>query len=181
MPNGGSDCCGTCWFNKKNKGDVGYEHAKNPGNDYCIIRNTKIEDPFWTYCTNHPHHNPNKIREPIGPIYVFEDSNFNRKIWLESPDTKDIRKKLLELVEKIKEQPKEEYPSGMYLDEMVVWQLKEFKEDRSLPELKRIASFNPKATTGDPFHRTREHLVYLAIEAIAKLKGYLHNGGEYKV
>ena len=46
MPNGGSDCCGTCWFNKKNKGDVGCEHAKDPGDDYCIIRNTKIEDPF---------------------------------------------------------------------------------------------------------------------------------------
>jgi hypothetical protein len=24
MPNGGSDCCGTCWFNSTHQGQVGY-------------------------------------------------------------------------------------------------------------------------------------------------------------
>ena len=25
MPNGGSDNCGTCWFNERNKGEVGFD------------------------------------------------------------------------------------------------------------------------------------------------------------
>ena len=39
MPNGGSDCCGTCWFNRKNRGEKGY--PKDRDNDvepYCEIR-----------------------------------------------------------------------------------------------------------------------------------------------
>lgn len=30
MPNGGSDCCGTRWFNVKNKGKPGYSHTDDP-------------------------------------------------------------------------------------------------------------------------------------------------------
>ncbi len=38
MPNGGSDCCGTCWFNAKNKGEAGYEHRGDAAPEYCLIR-----------------------------------------------------------------------------------------------------------------------------------------------
>jgi len=31
MPDGGSDCCGTCWFNERNKGEAGYAHADDAG------------------------------------------------------------------------------------------------------------------------------------------------------
>ena len=47
MPNGGSDCCGTCWFNLRNKGEVGYDHADDEDEpNYCIIRELDIEVPF---------------------------------------------------------------------------------------------------------------------------------------
>ena len=61
MPNGGSDCCGTCWFNSKNSGEQGYQGSEKEGVVKCTIRNLEIPDPFWTYCANHPHHNQNKI------------------------------------------------------------------------------------------------------------------------
>lgn len=47
MPNGGSDCCGTCWFNLKNKGEAGYDHVKDPEPDRCAIRTIDIPDPFY--------------------------------------------------------------------------------------------------------------------------------------
>jgi hypothetical protein len=55
MPNGGSDCCGTCWFNARNKGEAGYAHADDPEPKFCTIRGLAIENSFWTYCGNHPH------------------------------------------------------------------------------------------------------------------------------
>ncbi len=55
MPNGGSDCCGTCWFNTKNEGEVGYDHCDSPRPDHCEIRELKITNSFYTYCANHPH------------------------------------------------------------------------------------------------------------------------------
>jgi len=53
MPNGGSDCCATCWFNAKNKGEAGYAHSKDLEPSFCSIRNLPIEDPFYTYCGTH--------------------------------------------------------------------------------------------------------------------------------
>jgi len=38
MPNGGSDCCGTCWFNARNKGEAGYGHALATEPARCTIR-----------------------------------------------------------------------------------------------------------------------------------------------
>ena len=52
MPNGGSDCCGTCWFNAKNKGEAGYGHRKDPDPEYCLIRQLEIRSPMYTYCAN---------------------------------------------------------------------------------------------------------------------------------
>ena len=56
MPNGGSDCCGTCWFNRQNRGKSGYPRDGEDRDDaYCEIRDAAVENPFWTYCANHPH------------------------------------------------------------------------------------------------------------------------------
>ena len=69
MPNGGSDCCGTCWFNRKNRGERDWpKHADNTLPDHCEIRDLAIEDPFYTYCANHPHRRPERDRIPIGPV-----------------------------------------------------------------------------------------------------------------
>lgn len=169
MPNGGSDCCGTCWFNGKNRGEVGYAHARAAGPACCEIRNVEIPKPFWTYCANHPHRSPERNRVPIGPIFVDHDEG--REIWKESPDTEEIRIGLLSLLTRISEQPKVEYPIGIYRDEVVVWQLGEFREQRATPDLKRIAKFNPRASTGEPFRRSRASLVHAAEAALMKISG----------
>jgi hypothetical protein len=169
MPNGGSDCCGTCWFNARNKGEAGYSHADDPEPNFCTIRGLAIEHPFWTYCTNHPHHRPNSDPIPIGPVFIHVDGD-GRKEWQPSPDTEEVRQHLLELVCSIQEQPAEEYPTGgMYCDEMVVWQLGQFREGRAAGELRRIATFSPEASAGQ-FGRTRATLVAAAKEALAKLR-----------
>lgn len=168
MPNGGSDCCGTCWFNQKNKGEPGYEHAHDPDPDVCIIRDLVIENPFYTYCINHPHHNPEKLDFPIGSVYV--DAEEGRKLWVESSDTEEIRQGLLKLLKEITEIPEDEYPSGIYRDEVVIRQVGVFKEKRAITDLQRIAAFNPKAASVGAFGRTRQYTVELAQWALNKIQ-----------
>ncbi len=176
LQDGGSDCHGTCWFNAKNKGEAGYEHAKDLEEDFCEIRHVPIEIPFWTYCANHPYRCPDRDPIPIGPIYV--DRGTGRKLWQRSPDTESIRAHLLELLENIQKEPRPEYSSGFYRDEVVVWQLGEFQEKRALDKLKRIAQFNLEASSGEPINRTRETLVDAAHEAVAKILGSMSNGAK---
>ena len=167
MPNGGSDCCGTCWFNARNKGQAGYDHSKDSDPNFCTIRELIIEDAFWTYCGNHPHRRREKDPIPIGP--VFKDDGNGRRIWKLSPDTAEIRDHLLALAATICSAPDEEYPIGVYADELVVWQLGEFHEQRATPELRRIADF-PRTTEVGVFRRTHAHLVALAKEALEKIQ-----------
>ncbi|MDX1948282.1 MAG: hypothetical protein SFU86_23020 [Pirellulaceae bacterium] len=174
MPNGGSDCCGTCWFNARNKGEAGYGHTKDPEPHFCTIRNLAIEDPFWTYCGNHPHRRPERDPIPIGPVFVTDGDSpqmYGRKVWQPSPDTEEIRWHLLELAVDIEPAPAEEYPAGVYTDELVVWQLGEFREQRATGILEWIAKFDPTATSPGPFSRTRESLVAAARTALAKIRG----------
>jgi hypothetical protein len=165
MPNGGSDCCGTCWFNRKNHGEAGYARIKSTEPAYCEIRDFGILNPFYTYCANHPYRSSARDRVPVGPIFVGED----RKIWKDSPDTEDVRMHLLDLLARIREEPDEEYPIGFYRDEVVVWQLGEFREQRAIQDLERIANFDPRASTGEPFRRSRDLLVKAAEEALMKI------------
>ncbi len=169
MPNGGSDCCGTCWFNAKNKGEAGYAHTKDPEPAFCTIRKFAIEQPFYTYCGNHPHRRPKRDPIPIGPVYIGESSGV-RELWRSSPDTEEIRQHLLTLLARIQAKPVTEYPIGIYTDEIVVWQLGEFREARAIAGLQRIASFDPSFAEAGPFGRTRHELVKLAQEALAKLR-----------
>ena len=166
MPNGGSDCCGTCWFNEKNKGEAGYDHARDPEPDFCTIRSLSIDDPFYTYCANHPHRRPERDPVPIGPVFTGEE----RELWQPSPDTEEIREHLLALLYQIEEPPRSEYPIGLYTDDVVVWQLGEFKESRAAEALRRVALFDPSSAEAGPFGRTRERLVQLAREALDKIE-----------
>lgn len=172
MPNGGSDCCGTCWFNAKNKGEEGYAHASDPDPDFCTIRDLPIENPFYTYCGNHPHRRPERDPIPIGPVYIG-DSSGARKLWKSSPDTEEIRQHLLMLLSEMVEQPRSEYPIGLYSDEVVVWQLGELKEGRAVGHLRRIMMFRQDSPEAGPFGRTREQLLQLAGEALEKIEGNL--------
>jgi hypothetical protein len=170
MPNGGSDCCGTCWFNAKNKGEAGYAHTDDPEPALCTIRNLPIDDPFYTYCANHPHRRTERDPIPIGPVFTG-DSLGARQVWQPSPDTEEIRQHLISLLGAQGEQPASEYPIGAYADEVVVRQLGEFREVRAIDGLRRIAGFDPSAAELGPFGRTRNALVEFAREAIAKIEG----------
>ncbi len=169
MPNGGPDCCGTCWFNQKNQGERGYDHAGDAGEDYCLVRHTRIKNPLWTYCTNHPDRNPDKIDLPIGPVFVCTGFPYKREIWQPSPDAEEIRARLPILLASVEEQPKDEDLAGVSFDSMVVWQLGEFREKRAVAGLERITRFKPPKNPG-PFFRARKELVRMAGEALAKIQ-----------
>jgi len=169
MPNGGSDCCGTCWFNARNKGQAGYTDSGDAGVDFCTIRRLPIKKPFYTYCGNHPRRRPAKDPIPIGPVFTGDDSGA-REFWEPSPDTEEIRQHLLTLLDGMREKPHSEYPMGVHTDEVVVWQLGEFRELRAVEPLRRIAAFNPAAAAGGPSGHTRQSLVELAREALAKIE-----------
>ena len=141
-----------------------------PNRSFCSIRNLPIEDPFYTYCGNHPHRRPERDRIPIGPVFTG-DSSGARQFWQPSPDTEEIRQHLLSLLDAQERRPSSEYPIGVYADEVVVWQLGEFREVRAIAGLRRIANFDPSAEELGPFSRTRQELVELAREAIAKIEG----------
>lgn len=108
---------------------------------------------------------------PVGPVMVGHD--LQREVWKASPDTPQIRRHLLDLLEAIEAQPGAEYPISIYRDEIVVWQVGEFCEACALPEHERIAAFDPELTTGELFHRTRRTPVLAARDAIAKIRSGL--------
>src|SRR4051812_26230564 len=121
MPNGGPDCCGTCWFNARNLLD-------DPGPNFCTIRGLAIDLPFWTYCGNHTHKRPEKDPVPIGPAFVAdveasEFGHYPRKVLQPSPDAEDIRLHLLELLRGIPNGPTEGSEASTPTDELVVWQV----------------------------------------------------------
>jgi len=99
--------------------------------------------------------------------------SYRRERWRASPDTAEIREHLLELVATIEEQPSYVYPVGTSCDEIVVWQLGEFREQRAADDLRRIAAFSPDAPA-NPLGRSFERLVAAAQEALMKLR---QNGG----
>lgn len=172
MPNGGSDCCGTCWFNSTNDGEPGYPKSKSEDPPSCTIRGFQVENPFWTYCANHPHHNPDRVEVPIGPVYVADQYPYSRTVLRESVDTEEVRVALLGLLKEIRETPVDEYPTPTKFDEEIIKQLMSFREPRASEQLRRIAGFDPLAApVGDnPFKRSRIITVALAVEALAVIE-----------
>ena len=113
MPNGGSDCCGTCWFNRSLEGRWGSANFNRDIPSHCEVRDLDIPNPFYTYCANHPYHRPDRDQIPIGPVFVDRSvmpketaamqkdsgsSESQRVRWHDSLDTEEIRQHLLDLV-----------------------------------------------------------------------------------
>ena len=146
MPNGGSDCCGTCWFNRKNRGERGYSELRDTDEEpFCQIRDVAVEDAFYTYCANHPHRRPKRDAIPIGPILrnVGDGSNA-RYEWIQSPDSEEIRLHLLELLDGFFQHVSESrYPIGPDVGQAVVRQLGEFREKRAGKAIQRISENLP--------------------------------------
>ena len=168
MPNGGSDCCGTCWFNAKNKGEAGYGHTKDPGPDFCAIRGIAIEDAFYTYCANHPHRSPERNPNPVGPVYTGDDHG-NRTVLIALPDTPENRKSHMELLSRVDVRAAEEYPLGLPLCAVVIDQLAEWGEVRAIPELERIHGL-PWPRYDDFVDGVSSKVVEAAAAALEKLK-----------
>ena len=97
MPNGGSDCCGACWFNRSNSGKRGSRNFNRDIPGFCEIRHLAIPNRFYTYCANHPYRRSSRDPIPIGPVYVHGDNDV-REFWQPSPDTEEIRQHLLDIV-----------------------------------------------------------------------------------
>ena len=143
MPNGGSDCCGTCWFNRTNRGAPGYGSADASVHPYCEIRDIAIDVPFYTYCANHPHRRPDRDPIPIGPVMRGDDMG-NRYVWIPSPDSEEVRRHLLDLLADIfVHMSKGRYPLGPSLAHILMFQLGEFREVRAVSELERIRDNAP--------------------------------------
>lgn len=141
MPNGGSDCCGTCWYNKRNQGE----------RDWLLHMDSSIPP----YCANHPHRRPDRDPIPIGPVMrhggwkeerrvengqtVLTSWENPRYVWKPSPDSEEIRQHLLNLLNEIFEHmSKDWYPIGDGLGETVIRQLGEFRERRAVRYLEWI-------------------------------------------
>ena len=166
MPNGGSDCCGTCWFNRKNEGEAGYDHADSSRPDHCEIRGLPIAEPLYTYCANHPHRIPSKLSVPVGPVFTG-DSTGRREVWRPALDNEDVRKALLELLAGLADFDRDEYPIGLRLGEVILRQLVEFEERRAIPDLRRLADLDEGEP--DQYGSTRRPLIEQARAALTKL------------
>lgn len=144
MPNGGSDCCGTCWFNRSLRGQRGSRNFDHGVPSHCEIRGLDIPGPFSTYCANHPYHRPGRDPIPIGPVYVVDDAlRSTRKAWQPSPDTEEIRQHLLDIVRL----PDEHRDTGYHFYThpahiAAIQQLLEWRDLRLISALEEIAQ-NP--------------------------------------
>jgi hypothetical protein len=79
MPNGGPDNCGTCGFNRRNRGI--WRNPAPGGHEppYCEIRGVIVLVDHWTYCQNWH----TRTRKPIGPIYAsgLYEAGYRRIPW----------------------------------------------------------------------------------------------------
>lgn len=149
MPNGGSDCCGTCWFLQSNQGERGYpDRWDDLVSPHCEIRDEPIESPFWTYCANHPHRRSARDPIPIGPILVPGGQAPDERVAKKpSPDTEEIRLHLLRLLDGLHMTAEADaYPTFPRVTDMVVWQLGEFREQRAVEMLRRLNDEGPKGS-----------------------------------
>jgi hypothetical protein len=119
-----------------------------------------INARFYFYCANHPHRRPDRDPIPIGPIMRDDGSaEGGRYVWIQSPDSGEVRLHLLGLLENIFERALEDrYPIGMGLAQTVIWQLGEFREDRAAAHVEWIRSNGPA------------HWADTASEALAKIR-----------
>ncbi len=188
MPNGGSDCCGTCRFNNYIFKDKGHPELEKDMSAYCIIRKIQIPDPLYTYCANHPQHNKERIEIPLGPVYVHSHYG-SREIWLDPPDTEDVRLELLYYLENIDNGLAKIYPLAKDIEEIVITQLTELKEKRAIPGLLDIIKLdieiyrnfknmwlrNKVVTVG---HAIESLLILSDGELIEEVKHFINSGIE---
>lgn len=144
MPNGGSDCCGTCWFNRANGGEAGSSNRNRDIPSYCEIRQLEIDNPFYTYCANHPFNRSERDPIPIGPVYigvfdVNEVNQYRRDVWQPAPDDDAIREHLLHVV-RDPAQHEQGYPLSVPSYVRAIEELLRLREPRLVLALEELAA-----------------------------------------
>ena len=157
------DNCGTCIYGV---GGDGFSAV-------CSIRDVDIESLNWTYCINLPKYNKNDITVALGPVYKYAPDHYNRKVLIDSPDNQEVRGSLLIEASNIREVLDYHY-FDILRDEVIIWQLGEFKEKRAIELLENIQNFNEKIEVSRSFDSTtlsRISLIKSATLALAKISG----------
>lgn len=79
MPNGGPDNCGTCGFNRRNRGIWRNPESDEQQASFCEIRGLPVLADYWTYCQNWH----TRTRQPLGPIYAsgLYEEGYRRIPW----------------------------------------------------------------------------------------------------
>ncbi len=162
------DSCLTCWFNRKNRGRAGYPRKEREEPAFCELRDLPVRAPAETFCANHPLRYPAKLPLPVGPVYRLDGWGV-RRVWRPSPDSEAIRRQLLDLLEDMPRQPRPEYPFGVPFDEVVLWQLGQFRETRAVPALERVAEFDP-GSSDEVFGLNRYMTVRTAREVLQQIQ-----------
>ncbi len=162
------DCCHTCWFNQRNRGQAGYRLEERPEPATCTLRKMPIRDELTTFCANHPLRYPEKLPLPVGPVYRLDGWGV-RRVWRPSPDSEAIRLQLLQLLEEMPDQPRSEYPFGVPFDEIVIWQLGKFKEKRAVAGLKRVLGFDSSGSD-EVFGLNRFMTIRTAAESLEEIE-----------
>jgi len=158
----------TIWVDKENCSNCQYAVSNNK---FCYIRDIHIDNSIWTYCINHQRFNKNEISTPMGPVYNYGPDHYDRDVIIKSPNTQLVKDTLLEEANKIKEVI--DYHSiDLLRDEVIIWQLGEFKEQYAILLLKRIERFSEKITVSPPAQAancTRKSLIEAATLALDKI------------
>lgn len=79
MPNGGPDNCGTCGFNRRNRGIWRNPQPDETVTAYCELRGVSPTADHWTYCQNWH----TRTRKVVGPVYVsgLYENGYHRIPW----------------------------------------------------------------------------------------------------
>lgn len=144
MPNGGSDCCGTCMFfseydKKKQTSEISQDSICK-----CCIREIEIDVPFYTYCANHQDHNQKKYRIPIGPVYECKGYPYVRNVLKEAPNDEKTRSLIINVLNNININSRIERGfifSETDFDLEVIKHVTQLRDNRALGKLKEITNW----------------------------------------
>ncbi|MBZ5533559.1 MAG: hypothetical protein LAO20_19185 [Acidobacteriia bacterium] len=79
MPNGGPDNCGTCGFNRRNRGIWRNPEPDETQTAFCELRGVAPLGDHWNYCQNWH----TRTRQIVGPVYVsgLYEGGYRRIPW----------------------------------------------------------------------------------------------------
>lgn len=144
MPNGGSDCCGSCWLFNRNSDDPKIRGSEKERLSFCTIRDLEIPGPVYTYCVNHQLHSRIKIDVPLGPVSI---DTWGREHWVSTLVIEEDRPKLLKFFEKMVVENEVKRSSSFTDGEVyrlleAMRQLGGLREKKAINGLRKIIKFN---------------------------------------